>query len=238
MPGLDLNSTQEQEAFHFFKHHTAGELSGFIDSTFWQFEVLQASHTLPAIRHAIIAMAAMHRKFIVARMPVLPDDRPDGQLQFALLQSNRSIQELRKLTTRKSTSDSMAMMTACILFYCLACFQGHQKIALDHLRHGLMILHEVDKSLGVGDDGDDHPVKLASLRAMFVTMDVQARGIMSDECLSTWPAHPKRRVFSPPPHFKTFAQVSSCLSGCKFVSQALLTLYPDVRHGTTLSWPS
>jgi len=27
MPGLDLNSTQEQEAFHFFKHHTASEVS-------------------------------------------------------------------------------------------------------------------------------------------------------------------------------------------------------------------
>jgi hypothetical protein len=27
MPGLDLNSTQEQEAFHFFKLHTASEVS-------------------------------------------------------------------------------------------------------------------------------------------------------------------------------------------------------------------
>ncbi|KAF2677407.1 hypothetical protein K458DRAFT_319508, partial [Lentithecium fluviatile CBS 122367] len=65
VPGLDLNSTEEQEAFHFYKYHTASELSGFFDSSFWQFEVLQASHTLPAIRHAIIAMAALHRKFIV-----------------------------------------------------------------------------------------------------------------------------------------------------------------------------
>jgi hypothetical protein len=206
MPGLDLNSSQEQEAFHFFKHYTASELSGFFDASFWQFEVLQASHTLPAIRHAIIAMAAMHRKFIVGRMPVVPDEASDKQLQFALKQSIRAIQELRKSPVKRSISDSMDMMTACILFYCLACFQGHQKVALDQLRHGIKILHEVDECLGDDQSFDHHPVNLATLRAMFITMDVQARGIMGDECLATWVPHPKRKFLKPPSKFKTFAQ--------------------------------
>ena len=151
-------------------------------------------------------MAAMHRKFIAGRMPVVPDEASDKQLQFALRQSNRAIQELRTAPTRRSISDSMDMMTACILFYCLACFQGHQKVALDQLRHGLRILHEVDGKLGKGENLDHHPISLATLRAMFVTMDVQARGIMSDECLATWVPHPIRRFLKPPPSFKTFAQ--------------------------------
>jgi hypothetical protein len=168
--------------------------------------VLQASHTLPAIRHAIIAMAAMHRKFIVGRMPVVPDENSDTQLQFALQQSNRAIQELRKSPIRRSISDSIDMMTACVLFYCLACFQGHQGMALVQLRSGLKILSEVDHSLSNGENLDHHPINLTTLRAMFVTMDVQARGIMSDEDLSGWVPHPKRNTLSPPAKFKTFAQ--------------------------------
>ncbi|KAF2677408.1 hypothetical protein K458DRAFT_423901 [Lentithecium fluviatile CBS 122367] len=151
-------------------------------------------------------MAALHRKFIVGRMPVVPDENSDKQLQFALRQSNRAIQELRKSPARKSTSDSLDLMTACVLFYCLACFQGHQRVALEQLRSGLKILREVDANSEGAENLDHHPINLTTLRAMFVTMDVQARGIMSDEELSKWEPHPKRKFLTPPARFRTFAQ--------------------------------
>lgn len=184
-------------------------MPGFFDSSFWQFELLQASHTLPAIRHAIIAIAAMHRKFIEGRMPVVPEDTSsDRQLQFALQQSNRAIQELRKSSSRRelTLSDSIDTMTACILFYCISCFQGHQSEALHHLRSGLKMLHHVDAHLAARrEDISHHPISLDTLRTMFVTMDIQARGIMADEELSKWEPQP-RRNFILPTSFKTFAQ--------------------------------
>ncbi|KAL5371957.1 hypothetical protein DPSP01_013872 [Paraphaeosphaeria sporulosa] len=205
--GLDMNSIEEQEAFHFFKYQTAFELSGFFDSAFWQFEVLQASHTIPAIRHAIIAIAALHRKFISGRMPVVPDDLTDKQITFAIEQSNRAIRELTKTSTERTISDMMDVMTACVMFYCLCCFQGHQATALEHLHSGLKILHQLDQALDSDtDDLEIHPVSLKTLRAIFVTMDVQARGVMSKEMLETWAKRPKRNFSRPPNRFVTFAQ--------------------------------
>ncbi|KAJ4290511.1 hypothetical protein N0V90_010728 [Kalmusia sp. IMI 367209] len=205
--GLDLNSTEESEAFHFFKYQTAYELSGFFDSTFWQFEVLQASHTIPAIRHAVIAIAALHRKFITGRMPVVPDDMSDKQILFAIEQSNRAIRELTKSSAQRTVSDMMDVMTACIMFYCLCCFQGHQSDALEHLHSGLKILHQLDRDFDrQTDDLEVHPVSLKTLRTIFVTMDVQARGVMSKEMLETWAKRPKRNFNRPPSSFVTFSQ--------------------------------
>ncbi|PSN59960.1 hypothetical protein BS50DRAFT_640402 [Corynespora cassiicola Philippines] len=207
MHGLDLGSPEEKEAFHFFEHHSNTELAGFFDASFWQFEILQASHTLPAVRHAVLALSAMHHKFIVGRMPVVPEDIDDRQLRFALQHTNRAIQEIVKSPVRKTVADSINMMTSCILFYCLECLQGHQKTALGHLRSGLNILRELDEDIAAGlEDPRDHPILLSSLRAMFVNMDSKARGIMGEEMLSSWVRHPKRDFKARPTAFKTFAQ--------------------------------
>lgn len=147
-------------------------------------------------------------------MPVVPDDNSDMQLRFALQQSNRAIQEMNraikeiiKVPGRKSIADKIDMMTFCVLFYCQACFQGHHTMAIEHLRSGIKILREVDEDLAAGvKDLSEHPISLNTLRTMFVSMDVQARGIMGDEALRTWGPQPKRNFAVPQTSFKTFAQ--------------------------------
>lgn len=140
-------------------------------------------------------------------MPVLPDDMSDKQIFFALEQSNRAIHELTKSSAKRTISDMMDVMTACIMFYCLCCFQGHQKDALEHLHSGLKILHQLDQDLDLEvDDLKVHPVSLKTLRTIFVTMDVQARGVMSRDMLEKWTRRPKRHFNEPPPKFVTFSQ--------------------------------
>jgi hypothetical protein len=180
-------------------------LSGFYDSSFWQFEILQASHILPSIRHAIIAMAAMHRKFITGRIPVVPDDTFDEQLNFAIHQSTLALGALTR--TNDSLSDSKNLLTTSILFYCLSCFQGNHQAAIEHLRNGLRILREVFDDFDVTkEDVDHHPISMATLRTMFVTMDGQARGIMSDKEIRNWEMPPPRMFTMIPTKMKTFAQ--------------------------------
>ncbi|KAL1604968.1 hypothetical protein SLS60_004509 [Paraconiothyrium brasiliense] len=140
-------------------------------------------------------------------MPVVPDDLTDKQIAFAIEQSNRAIQELTKSSSQRTMPDMMDVMTACVMFYCLCCFQGHQATALEHLHSGLKILHQLDQAMDCRtDDQEVHPVSLKTLRAIFVTMDVQARGVMSKEMLETWAKRPKRNFSSPPRRFVTFAQ--------------------------------
>ncbi|KAF2114109.1 hypothetical protein BDV96DRAFT_600841 [Lophiotrema nucula] len=207
IPELYLESIEEQEAFYFFCKQTSIELSGFFDSNFWQCELLQASHSYPAIRYAATALGAMHRKLKVGKVPVVPDDVSDRQLRFALMQSNRAIQELLLSPSRKTIGDKVNMMTHCVLFNCLACIQGHQSLALEHLRSGLRILREVDEDLAVGgDEFGPHPVSLCTLRAIFVNMDVQARAIMSDDSLAIWEPQPRRDFAVQRTSFKNILQ--------------------------------
>jgi len=140
-------------------------------------------------------------------MPVVPDDLSDRHLLFAIEQSNYAIRELTKSSARRTASDCIDVMTACIMFYCLSCFQGHQSTALEHLRSGLKILHQLDQDFDPSiEDVQEHPVSLKTLRAIFVTMDVQARGIMSQDMLQTWTKRPNRTFTKPPANFKTFSQ--------------------------------
>ncbi|KAH7112864.1 hypothetical protein B0J11DRAFT_446471 [Dendryphion nanum] len=191
--GLNLNSLDEREAFHFYQHHGAFELSGFFDGAFWQVEVLQASHSLPAVRYAIIALAAMHRKLVAGQAPVVPDDTSDKHLRFAIKQSNRAIREVLRFQEQSTVEEKVNMLLCCVLFHSLACIQGHQATALQHLRSGLKILREIDDMLGdTDDDAVTGPVSLRNLRAMIVTLDVQARGMLNETMLLTWEPQPKR----------------------------------------------
>lgn len=140
-------------------------------------------------------------------MPVVPDDVSDKQIAFAIEQSNHAIRELTKPSPQRTISDMMDVMTACIMFYCLCCFQGHQTAALEHLHSGLKILHQLDDILDhQQDDSNVHPVSLKTLRAIFVIMDVQARGVMSKATLETWAIRPNRNFNAPPSSFVTFGQ--------------------------------
>jgi hypothetical protein len=211
LSGLRLESSEEREAFHFFQYRGASELSGFFDSRFWQFDIPQASHYNPGIRHAVVALASMYRKLIAGGVPVVPDDASDKHLRFALEQSNRAISEVVKIPGHKTIADKLNMMTTCILFHCLSCIQGHQTMAFRHLRSGLRLLREVEEELETGTrNPNNYPVSFDTLRAILVNMDVQARGIMSDAMVALWEPQPKRNPAIHQDPFRTFIQARFC----------------------------
>lgn len=143
-------------------------------------------------------------------MPVIPDDLSDKQLLFALEHSNYAIKELTKPSPRRSLADSINVMAASIIFFSLSCLQGDTRTALSHLRSGLNILHQIDQA---PEDhiksAQNHPISLDTIRAMFVMMDVQARGMMSEDVLHAWTHRPKRSFGQRPSSFKTFTQARS-----------------------------
>ncbi|KAF2650471.1 hypothetical protein K491DRAFT_697262 [Lophiostoma macrostomum CBS 122681] len=205
MQGLNLDSFEEQEAFHFYQYHSSTELSGLFDSGFWKFEVLLAAQTTPAIRHAVTSLAAMHRKYATGHSSVVPDDPSDRYLRFALVQSNRAIQEIVSAPGHGTIADKITMITYCILFHCLATLQGHQKTAIQHLRGGIRILREIDEEIGSSPvDLGSHPVSLHTVRGMLIDMDVQARGVMSEADQKKWEPPPRRGLQVTRAPFQTF----------------------------------
>jgi hypothetical protein len=201
-PALHLKTAEEWSGFEFFATHAISSLRGFLQSSFWQREILQAAHQNESIQHCIVALGAMHRRFLEGRgSHINESDMADRHLQFALLQSNQAIKGLVKTTGpggRVMGADKVTLMTCAVLFTSMACLQGHQKEALQHLRSGIRLLNEMDH-----EDEDDktgrHPVDVESLRSIMVGLDLQARLIMSTKDMLEWepPLDTKEPFISP-----------------------------------------
>ncbi|KAF2713873.1 hypothetical protein K504DRAFT_530784 [Pleomassaria siparia CBS 279.74] len=208
--GIQLHTSKERELFHFFQTHASLELPGFFKSTFWQREILLATQTFPAIRHAVMAVGALHRRYIsgnsTGQEPKGIHGVEDLELRFALLESNRAIQEVVGTggSKQKQKEHRVTMMTICVLFNCMALIEGRHQEAFQHLRSGLKLLREADEEEERVDntvtaDQVSHPVTLKSLRSIFIGLDAQARVLMKgDVGTEHWEPAPKHSITFPP----------------------------------------
>lgn len=220
VPNLRFSTTEERDSFDFFASHAVLSLRGFLDSPFWQREVLQAAHREPAIQHCVIALGAMHRRFFEGQgSHINAEDMSDKYLQFALRQSNQAIQDLlRKQDSggKMAKTDKVTLMTCSVLFISMSCLQGYQKDAFGHLRSGIRMLNEMDSE---EQDITDHPIDMESLRSIFVGLDMQARSIMPASQSRKWVSRPKTKAPSILP--KAELSMSSLLTMLRYMESLL-----------------
>ncbi|PVH89142.1 hypothetical protein DL98DRAFT_508264 [Cadophora sp. DSE1049] len=137
----DSEDPMEQKLLYFFSTFSAPSLSGFFSSDFWERRVVQSSHGEPSIRHAVIAIAAMHQEFNERRRQDGMDDTSNFQA-FAFRQYTKAISSLHHLmTTRMPPLD--LTLTSCILFASIDCLLGNHASAIIHLKAGLRILADI-----------------------------------------------------------------------------------------------
>jgi hypothetical protein len=58
---IQFESQEEWNYFQIFKEETSAELAGIFESCFWNRILLQDSHHLDFVRHAVIGIAALHK---------------------------------------------------------------------------------------------------------------------------------------------------------------------------------
>ena len=116
-PSLEpLGDLAERRAFHFFRSRTAPQLSGYFASDFWECLVPLSTHHQPAIRHAVIALAALHERFENNDNSILNSNHDIAQGGFALQQYNRAIGCLIKPVAAGGQQALDVSLVACILF--------------------------------------------------------------------------------------------------------------------------
>ncbi|KAK3312252.1 C6 zinc finger protein [Apodospora peruviana] len=129
--GLRLHvSESEFRALDFFFHRNiASAITSNLDTElFWTHTVQQASQREPAVRHAVAAISSLYECLGTARTP--------QRNTFALQQYNRAIAEL--VTT---TPDEATILFVCVLMICVEFLLGDIKAAINHCRHGVIILN-------------------------------------------------------------------------------------------------
>ncbi|OGM48393.1 hypothetical protein ABOM_003401 [Aspergillus bombycis] len=135
----------ENENFFFFRSFTTFTLAGFFDTGFWSHRLLQASHHYPALRHGMAALACIHREYATDSTPSTQSRIGESRnMEFALRQTNKSIQSLLRLLSEPvlNNEDQMVVLATCILYTCICSLQGRQYQAFMHINNGLKLFHQ------------------------------------------------------------------------------------------------
>lgn len=136
---------EEKRGFDFFLQNTVAELSGYYESVFWDQLILAASTQKPSLRHAVIAIGALHEDFLRKRL-VFSQTSVEGQnSRFAQNQYTKAIGELRRSLSSKKEEPLTALMS-CIIFVCFDSLRGAFESAMVHLEAGLRILRDMRRS--------------------------------------------------------------------------------------------
>lgn len=173
----------ERRSFFFFQDRTASQLAGLFASDFWDCLLPLSAHYHPAIRHAVVALAALHERFENDDNSILSSNYDIAQGGFALQQYNRAIGCLIKPVKDGGDQRLDVALITCILFACFEVFhpvvaafraygleaykcahcqqtlRGHYGSAISHVQNGVKIISSIKETL------DPQPQKSLSLEA-------------------------------------------------------------------------
>lgn len=154
---------QEKRSFEYFRTCTAPELGGYFSDEFWKCNVLRASFSEPALRHAVIALGSLHENFSKHSSigTLLSKDSPS---YFAVRSHMKAVSCLGK-SLKEAHFDVNAALMACIIFISFDSLVGEFDSAIIHLRHALRILE---------DHRDDPKVDSAALNRIITRLGLQA----------------------------------------------------------------
>jgi hypothetical protein len=136
--------------------------------------VLQASSAEPSLRHAIIAIGALHEEFENKRLKGKEGGGGEGgtlcDTEFAINQYSKAISHLRKSLSTGSQAPLTALMT-CILFVIFESLRGAFAASMLHLQSGIKILEDMRRR---GKGGEDVDVVESKIVPLFTRLSIQA----------------------------------------------------------------
>ncbi|KAI9707845.1 MAG: hypothetical protein M1820_004451 [Bogoriella megaspora] len=145
-------SVEENRSLEYFRIRTIPQLSGFFDSRFWNHYILQTINHQPAIRHAAIALGALHERFEAEDPLILRSNQDKLEGGFALQQYVAAIGKLVDPVFKQGQQALDVALTACILFTCFETLRGHHGSAMGHIASGINMLRELSSEAASNTD--------------------------------------------------------------------------------------
>ncbi|KAH7370127.1 hypothetical protein BKA65DRAFT_11768 [Rhexocercosporidium sp. MPI-PUGE-AT-0058] len=201
-PSLNvLKSCLERRSFSFFHQNTIPQLSSIFGSPSWKQLnrlLLQAAYHEPAVRHAAVALGALHEHFESSHRPLLGSGQDTLSTEFAVQQYVKALGHLVNPTTRRGKPAADVALITCILFVCFENLRGEYSMALSHINGGVKIIEEIAEtsSTPISPNSSVSPspspptsslpvsqipyVPLSTLSLVFIEFDVQASGLVNN----------------------------------------------------------
>ncbi|KAI0836544.1 hypothetical protein F5Y06DRAFT_273718 [Hypoxylon sp. FL0890] len=132
----NVDDASERRALQFFCQAAGPSLSGPMDPYFWTHLVMQFSTFEPAVRHSVVAISSLYEQMHSnpRSVQLLADNK------LAICHYNSAIREL------KSKENEPLVLLVCILFICVEFLLGNREAAIQHCKHGVLILENVESS--------------------------------------------------------------------------------------------
>ncbi|KIM98651.1 hypothetical protein OIDMADRAFT_74156, partial [Oidiodendron maius Zn] len=169
-----LESKLEGRYFDFFCKRTVVIFSGIFDPTVWTRLIVQATHHEPAIRHAAIALGALHESSEVG-------SRAEPSI-FAMEQYGKAIRYLVKPIREKQKQAADVALMTCVLFVCFEMMRGSYGTAISHIDSGVKIISELQPSNKPTETWSVSTIPYAEpsvLHPIFIRLDRQVSEIAS-----------------------------------------------------------
>ncbi|TVY55313.1 putative transcriptional regulatory protein [Lachnellula cervina] len=203
-------NAEEKRGFDFFLRNTAAELSGYYDSSFWEKLILAASVQKPSLRHAVIALGALHEDFSQKR-PVPPTPSAEDQkTQFALNQYAKAMGALRRSLSKEKEEPLTALMS-CILFVCFDSLRGWFESAMVHLQSGLRILRDMRRSSTRNHIIEDNIAPLFTRLSLQSIIYVDTKSTHDQAAFATKLMDVSRKEFVIPEEFESLGEARNAL---------------------------
>ncbi|TQV97689.1 hypothetical protein V2A60_006577 [Cordyceps javanica] len=158
--GIDA-SHAERGAFAMLRGECVRRMAGLFSESFWTVDVMRATQVYPAIWHAGLAMAAMHRATCITAQTAQARASRQRNEAFALTQFNAAVLSVLELTRKPvlSDADKETILLASTLFTGLCCLQENYEQASAHAMGGNRLYWRWEYWKGTGgseDDGSDN----------------------------------------------------------------------------------
>lgn len=176
---LPVTEPTQADAMCFFRDISIKHLNEYRPCEQWRNNLMLLSQTVPAVRHAAIALALMHRVYLdchsdspVYRSPALKDRLPD---KTPLLHYNRAIQLLLNTESSDSAETTAATLLVCYLFTCFDHLAGDDVQAIKHLRGGVALIdnytHDTQSSVHVVISQVTEQIRRLDMQAVMFLVD-------------------------------------------------------------------
>lgn len=172
--GLALDSSPgDRELFYIMRTSVVKNASGAFDRSFWAEDVVRAAQTCPAVWHASLAMAAVHKSLLSRET----DSGGDRRWQICAMDHyGRAIQSLIDISNKNYLSciDKDIVLLSCILLIGLCCLWQDDTAAFTHAGKGLQLFHQWGSwKMATQSAAQDHIVSVSSLIMLFHRLEDQ-----------------------------------------------------------------
>lgn len=181
---LPATGSTQTEAMCFFEYISIKHLNEYRPNETWRETLMFFSQTVPAVRYAAIALALVSRSYLDRdSMDRVHQPSPNKD---ALFYYNRAIQLLLNQESGDSDETTAITLLVCYLFTCFDHLAGNYVQAMKHLRGGVELSRNIDKTILNNNTYDDTKSSAVHTLIRQVTRQIRRLDVQAATFLVDW----------------------------------------------------